>query len=297
MTAQPDNGTRQNFDGKECIFYDGYWIRYYEAPEDSLSARKQLIDHLTRRTFRHTEPGINTPGYRLEEARAAYEREQDPARKRVNAAMLAGALFNRATDIFTAIVELEAKGITVNRDNELMKQCSNCFHEALELGRQVKHHSGHEGIDELWGEPLKAFTQPVARLFEARYRKIAQAMRDIDRISERLAQVFAEEPAFDGVATLAMELAASAKLQTETMKSDPVFFQVWPAFVSARERLDGFVPALDSEPSAEQWQRIEEGVNLIKAGAALVTYLSEARVPMPKSTRSFLAQCDAFQRR
>ncbi len=297
MTTQPDNGTRQNFDGKECIHYDGYWIRYYPIPEDTLAARKRLIDHLTRRTFRHTEPGINTPGNRLEEARAAYERESDPGRKRVNAAMLAGALFNRATDIFTTIVELEAKGIKVSRDNELMKECSRCFREALELGKQVKHRSGHEGIDELWGEPFKAFTQPIAQLFDARYRKIAQAMRDIDQVCARMVELFEREPGFAGVGPLVSELAAAARLQTETMKSDPAFFQVWPAFVSAREKLEGFAPALQNAPSADQWQRIEEGVNLIKAGAALMTYLSEARVPMPKSTRIYLAQCDAFQQR
>ena len=35
---------------------------------------------------------------------------QDPARKRVNGAMLAGALFNRAADIFTTVVDLADKG-------------------------------------------------------------------------------------------------------------------------------------------------------------------------------------------
>ena len=152
MNKTPENGTQQNFDGKECIYYDGYWIRCYPAPEATLANKKRLIDSLTRRAFHHTEAGINTPGERLEEARLAYEQEVDPARKRVNGAMLAGALFNRATDIFTAIVILESKGVKVSRSNELMKQCSNCFKEALELGEQVKHYSGHEGIDEIWGD-------------------------------------------------------------------------------------------------------------------------------------------------
>ena len=89
---------------------------------------------LTRRTFHHTEPGINTPGSKVESARLSFISEQDPAKKRVNAAMLAGALFNRATDIFTSIVDLESKGIAVNQDNNLMLECSACFEEALELG-------------------------------------------------------------------------------------------------------------------------------------------------------------------
>jgi len=76
--------------------------------------------------------------------------------------MLAGALFNRATDVFTAIVELEEKGVMISSENELMRTCGECFAEALELGKQVKHHSGEEGIDELWGEPSRAFTLPKA---------------------------------------------------------------------------------------------------------------------------------------
>jgi len=295
MSRQPNNGIRHNFDGKECIYYDGYWIRYYEAPTDTLAARKRLIDHLTRRTFHHTESGINTPGNRLEEARKAYDTETDPSRKRVNGAMLAGALFNRATDIFTSVVELEAKGVTLSHDNELMRECSDCFSEALELGKQVRHHSGQEGIDELWGEPFKAFTQPIIQVFESRYRKIAQAMRDIDRVTTSLARLFEQEPGFDGITEPIEVLGNTAKLQIETMKSDHAFFRVWPAFISARERLQGFTLLVPEDTGAREQRRIDKGVKLIKAGAALITYLSEARVPMPKSTDAFLDRCEAFQ--
>lgn len=63
------NGTIESFDDSPYIYYDGYWIRYYKPPEESLSAKKKLIDALTKRTFHHTEAGINTPGDRLEMAR------------------------------------------------------------------------------------------------------------------------------------------------------------------------------------------------------------------------------------
>ena len=56
--------------------------------------------------------------------------------------MLAGALFNRAADIFTTVVDLEAKGVHISPDNELMRQCGEFFGEALELGKTVKHYSG-----------------------------------------------------------------------------------------------------------------------------------------------------------
>lgn len=290
MTA---NGTRKNCEGKECIYYDGYWIRFYPIPEDTLANRKMLIDHLTRRTFHHTESGINTPGERLEEARNAYETQTDPLRRRVNGAMLAGALFNRATDIFTAIVELESKGIRVSRGNELMKECGDCFKQALELGKQVKHYSGEEGIDELWGEPFKAFTQSTSQVLESRYRKIAQTMRDIDRIGIYLSQALEKKKLFRDVIPLLDRLIESAKLQLETMKTDEAFFTVWPEFIANRETLDAYSPAI-RKSSVRQQHQIQKGVNLIREGTALITYLSEARVPMPKSMQQFLEQCDAF---
>lgn len=294
MSKQPENGTHQIFDDKECVYYDGYWIRYYPIPEESLANRKALIDSLTRRTFHHTEAGINTPGEKLEVAREAYERETDAARKRVNGAMLAGALFNRATDLFTAIVGLEEKGVKVSRDNELMRQCAACFKEALELGKQVKHYSGEEGIDELWGEPFKAFTQPLDTVFESRYRKISQTMRDIDLVCNEMIHSFQHDPTFDTAIPLIQRFQSAAKNQLEIMKSDDTFFQVWPDFIASREALDDYRPTPRSQLKNER-DHIDRGLKLITSGAALITYLSEARVPMPKTTQEFLAQCDRFE--
>ena len=123
LQLSPADGDRRVTDDIEYIYYDGYWIRYYAPLEDTLANRKRLIDSLTRRAFHHTEAGINTPGSSLELAREAYEQETDPERKRINAAMLAGALFNRATDLFTTIVELGEKGVKVSHGNELMDLC------------------------------------------------------------------------------------------------------------------------------------------------------------------------------
>lgn len=291
----PANGTRRSADGKESIFYDGYWIRYYPMPEDTLATRKLLIDHLTRRTFHHTETGINTPGEKLEEALKAYEDQTDPMKKRVNGAMLAGALFNRATDIFTAVVELESKGVRISHDNELMQQCGNCFKQALELGKCVRHHSGEEGIDELWGEPFKAFTQPLPQIFESRYRKIAQTMRDIERVAQRLAESLADDRIFEPVLVLLADLVRAAKLQLETMKSDNAFFSVWPLFVATRDTIDESISSVSAR-DGESRQLIDQGVKLVRAATGLITYLSEARVPMPSSTEQFMNQCAAYDR-
>jgi hypothetical protein len=293
----PPNGTQRTLFGKASVYYDGYWIRYYTPPEDTLSARKSLIEHLSRRLFHHAEPGINTPGAKLEMARENHEREQDPARKRVAAAMLAGALFNRATDIFTTVVALQQKGVAIDPRDELMRQCGKYFQEALTLGQQVKHRSGHEGIDELWGEPFKAFTMPIGAFHESRYVKIAQTMRDIDNIAHVLSDTLSPQPGFAKVAGCISPFAEGAKLISETMRSEPSIFDVWPRFVAASEALEDFTPTLPDGANLELRQHAEQGSRLLQDGRNLITWLSGARVPMPKSKREFIERCEAFTRK
>jgi len=36
MTEPPENGMIADVDGQRCVFYDGYWIKYYEPPPDNL---------------------------------------------------------------------------------------------------------------------------------------------------------------------------------------------------------------------------------------------------------------------
>jgi len=173
-------GEKKVIDGQCRVHYDGYWIKVYDPPADTLGAKKRLIEALTRRLFNHVEHGVNIPGTRLEEARRAYVAETDPPKKRVKAAMLAGALFNRATDVFTKIVEIQSLGVEIGHSNALMRQCGEHLKEALELGKMVLHRSGDEGIDELWGEPFKAFAFPIEEFYQSRYIKIAHTMRAID---------------------------------------------------------------------------------------------------------------------
>jgi hypothetical protein len=288
------NGTRHQVDGQTFVYYDDYWIRYYAPPEDTLVARKNLIESLTRRTFHHTEHGINTPGHALDSARAAFERESDPRKKRVNAAMLAGALFNRATDIFRIVVDLGAKGVNVSRDNELMQECGQCFKEALELGKQVKHYSGQEGIDELWGEPFRAFTVPIEQFYESRFIKIAQAMRNIDKVATEMKNVLSPLASFDGVSELINHFANAAKYECETMRSDAANnFIIWPEFVSASERLAEFPGQPYRDPDMPAWLH-NTGINLLYDGKSLIEWVALARVPMPHSTELFVTECEAF---
>lgn len=288
------NGTVKVIDGKPCVYYDGYWIRYYKPPPDSLAAKKKLIDNLKKRLFHHTEPGINTPGENLETARRAYDKETDPARKRVNGTMLAGALFNRATDIFTTVVDLESKGVKISPDNELLKTCGDYFQEALELGKSVKHYSGQEGVDELWGEPFKAFALPISDFYESRYIKIAQTMRDMDNLEKVVVGTFAQEPGFEAVPRLFETFADWAKTEAATMRKDTAIFEVWPAFVAAGEALLAFQPTVPDGDLLDSQERRAWGMRLLREGKLLLTYLAGVRTPMPKSTQEFLASCEAF---
>ena len=295
----PPEGTRRIISNGERVLYDGYWIKTYPVPADSLQAKKSLIEALTRRLFNHTEHGLNIPGTRLAEARASYQAETDPARQRVKGAMLAGALFNRATDIFRKLVELQADGVEIRSDDALMRECGQCLLDAMGLGRCVLHRSGEEGIDELWGEPFRAFSIPVEEFYESRYIKIGQSMRDIDLIADTMIANFTRIPLFEGIDGLVQDFAAAAKIKTETLRTDPDIFDVWSQLVTAGERLANFTPkqpgaAADKGKSRPPLHGVSDGLQLLRNGRDLVFYITRARTPMPKSTREFIERCEAY---
>ena len=292
MTTPIANGTVSIIANVRRVYCDGYWIKAYDPPQDSLRAKRRLIEALTRRLFNHVEHGINIPGKRLNECREAYEQETDPERKRVKGAMLAGALFNRATDIFTRLVDLQEEGVDVEQDSALMRECGQCLQDALSLGRMVRHRSGDEGIDELWGEPFRAFSIPIEAFYESRYVKIAQTLRDIDRLAAVMVGAFAPIPIFQGIETSIFRLCEAAKAKTETLRTDPMIFDIWADFVVASEHLSAFTPHLTAAPTPELLQLASDGKQLIQKGTELVGYISRARVTMPKSTREYIAQCE-----
>ena len=288
------NGTLRDIDGKLCVYYDGYWIKHYDPVEDSLESKKYLIEALTRRLFNHVEHGINMPGQRLDEARDAYEAEQDPDLKRVKGAMLAGALFNRGTEIFRQLVALGEEEVKSPRSRELLHECGQYLLQALEMGKLVKHRSGDEGIDELWGEPFRAFTVPISSFYESRYIKISQAMHAIDRISEAMIPAFHESSFYPDADRLINQFADAAKLKTETLRTDPVIFEVWPKFVVASEKLLAIGEIERNNESCVACWEVDEGNQLLKEGANLIAYIARARVPMPKSTQGFIARCQDY---
>jgi hypothetical protein len=290
--AEVAAGTTRLIDGQERVYYEGYWIKTYPVPEDTLQAKKHLIEALTRRLFNHTEHGLNIPGHRLAEARRAYEAETDAGRKRVKGAMYAGALFNRATTIFARLVDLQATGVEISTSNDLMRECGRCLQESLSLCRLVLHRSGEEGIDELWGEPFRAFCIPLEVFYASRYLKMAQAMRDIDRIADAMAATFAT-PMFPGIEPLIRDFARAARIKVETLRTDPEIFDIWAELVTAGERLASFTPVLSAAGEHEH-RAASFGTQLICNGRNLTFHITRARVSMPKSTREFIDRCATY---
>jgi hypothetical protein len=296
MTNAIPLGKRQVIDGQVRVHYYGYWIKAYVVPADTLLAKKRLIEALTRRLFNHCEHGINVPGARLDDARRAFEAEVNPERRRVKGAMLAGALFNRATEVFTKLVEIQALGVKIEYDNALMRECGDHLQEALELGKMVLHRSGEEGLDELWGEPFKAFAFPIEDFYNSRYIKIAQSMQAIDGIRDELVHTFANLPMFAGIDSLIHDFARAANVKCETLRTDPEIFDVWTSFVVAAERLAQFEPPLSSEATMADQRQATQGVQLIAKGRDLISYVTRARVPMPKTAGEFVDRCQQFRR-
>lgn len=294
METEIPRGKRQVIDGRMRVFYDGYWVKTYDAPTDSLSVKLKLIEALTRRLFNHVEHGLNVPSCRLGEARSAYELETDPSRKRVKAGMLAGALFNRAAEVFKKLVELQAVGVNVGPENPLMKQCGEHLQEALALGKSVLHRSGEEGIDELWGEPFKAFAYPVEDFYKTRYVKIAMCMAAIDRIAKAMADYLAALPVFAAAEPLIFALADAARVKCETLRTDPDIFEVWTSFVVAGEAICNFQPRQFDADALEYERKTRDGLELLRSGKQLIEYIVRARVPMPKSTREYIERCERY---
>jgi len=293
MDQQTPDGTRRIIDGCERVYTDGYWIKTYPVPEDTLRGKRRLIAALTRRLFNHTEYGLNIPGHRLAEAKQAFLDETDPGKKRVKGAMYAGALFNRATDIFTRLVDLQSVGVEISSSNDLMRECGTCLKDALSLCSLVRHRSGEEGIDELWGEPFRAFSIPLADFYATRYVKMAQAMRGIDSVAEAMIRTL-DSGMFPGLEPIIRDFSHAARVRVETLCTDPNIFDFWAEMVTAGERLASFRPVL-ANPDNERAQRVaSSGTQLICNGRDLIFHITRARVAMPKSTREFVERCAAY---
>jgi hypothetical protein len=192
-------------------------------------------------------------------------------------------------------VEIQALGVEIQPDNALMRECGRHLQEALTLGKLVMHRSGEEGIDELWGEPFKAFCFPIEEFYRSRYMKIALTMRDIDRICTELVGAFADQPAFGGIEPLVKAFAEAAKAKCETLRTDSDIFEIWTSFAVSAELLSEFAPHPLPPVDASAQRAISLGLQLIGHAKTLVFSITRARVPMPKSTQEFVQRCEQYR--
>lgn len=295
MNENYENGFCKKIDGVDKLYFDGYWIKRYEPPADNLTEKKRLIQSLTRRLFNHMEHGINIPGRLLDQVRATYEAEHDPRKKRVKGAMLAGALFNRAADIFNQLVELEACGVKIEPGNDLRHACGECLKEALEYGKMVKHRNGDEGIDELWGEPFKAFVMSIEDFYQSRYLKIALTMKNIDQVADYMIDCMSNDPRYQGIKPLILDYAKMARRKCETLRTDDDIFDVWADFVVAGEAILAFAPAPVEQDRQEAVLEAMVNRQLLEKGVRLIANITRARTAMPKSTENYLDVCRLFR--
>ncbi|MCG8324883.1 MAG: hypothetical protein MI673_05145 [Thiotrichales bacterium] len=294
MKDDVKNGTIREIDGKFCVYFDGYWIRHYSTYGGRFADKKSMIDQMTRRVFHHVEVGINTPGCHLDKIRASYDAETCDYKKRVKAAMLAGALLNRGRDILTAIVNLESAGVTVGTDNPLFSECGKCLSEALELGKNIKLNDGGEGNTELWGEPFRVFTMPTEEFFKTRYIKLAQTMSEIDKVSHSMTAIIEQHEVFSELKPLLMDFVKFAKEACETLRSDPTMFEIWPAYVAARERFNEFELIIPENTDAKERRCIKDEMKLIKEGGERISRHANLRVPMPAGVHAYIEKCNEY---
>jgi hypothetical protein len=139
---------------------------------------------------------------------------------------------------------------------------------------------------------------PVEDFYESRYIKMGQTMRDIDRIADSMVANFTLIPAFEGIEAPVRDFANTAKIKTETLRTDPDIFDVWSQLVTAGERLANFTPRPSTAASEKQNGRrlhsLSDGLQLLRNGRDLVFYLTRARTPMPKTTREYIERCAIY---
>jgi len=209
--------------------------------------------------------------------------------------MLAGALLNRGADILTAIVDLQEAGVEIEPGHPLLKECGRCFMDALELGKNIKLSNGGEGLDELWGEPFKVFSMPMEKFYESRYIKVALAKSEIDKITETLTGIVSKYPELSDLNSKIIELGESSKLACETIRTDPIIFDVWPRYVAAREALEEYIANYMMEHESENGIIQKKIINLVNEGSKLLISMAIIRVPIPESASQFLIKCEGFK--
>ena len=89
--------------------------------------------------------------------------------------------------------------------------------------------------------------------------------------------------------------SAAAKIKCETLRTDPAIFDVGRPSSSPPQQVTGFAPLLPIGAADIDERRNQRGKPHPEE-VDLISYITRARVPMPKSTQDFLDSCDTFYR-
>lgn len=119
-------------------------------------------------------------------------------------------------------------------------------------------------------------------------------MQEIDQVANCIVEHFCCHAPFADYEKLIRDFAKAARETAETMKKDPIIFEVWPRFVALGEALKAFKPAATGESDQMTRMRTAYGRELIHEGARLIAYIAGARVPMPASTKRYIAKCERY---
>ena len=98
---------------------------------------------------------------------------------------------------------------------------------------------------------------------------------------------------FGGLAEKVTAYCRAAKLESETIKTDPAIFRVWPDFVVTGDNLWDFQPV--RRAIGDNQAMLEQGAKLVREGKRLIEWIAFARVPMPKTTENFFKRCVNFK--
>ena len=106
---------------------------------------------------------------------------------------------------------------------------------------------------------------------------------------------FAATPMFSGIEPRIREFAEAAKVKCETLRTDVDIFDVWTSFAVSGEKLAIFQPLMSDSPSLAEQRQASQGSQLITHGKDVVSHITRARVPMPKTSREFIEKLIVFR--
>jgi hypothetical protein len=122
-------------------------------------------------------------------------------------------------------------------------------------------------------------------------------MSEIDTITDKLSSIFRKTEMFGHLVPILKDLGESAKMATETLRSDTRIIEIWPRFVGASDRIFAAKVNIPKDGSRKQYALGKRGLELIADGATLIISHSNSRMPMPKSTSEFLERCNTFKKK